>query len=178
MPEPDPEATAHLAGCASCRRWRNRARDLRQLALAAVPAAPDPEPRWRRSLVARLPLPGGARTRLIRLGLIFAAAAEAVLTLPLQSPQLPDATHDWGASGVAFSFAFVLVAIRPERAPGAAPVAGAAGLLLVGIELLELSLGRGALLDLSGHLLVLGGSVLVWLLGRRPHPLGSNALPA
>jgi predicted anti-sigma-YlaC factor YlaD len=176
---------AHLAGCAACRSWRERAHAVtRRARLAAAAPAPLPDSAllsamqasdrrrsWWRSLAA------------VRVALVLVALAQLAFSLPdLLSGSYRGApihvAHEMGALDMALAVGLLVAAWRPVRAQGMRALVGCAALLLALTALIDLLDGRTSLSDEAPHLLVVAG----WLLLRRgatlaPLDAGDRGLP-
>jgi len=164
---PDDVLEAHLAGCAGCRSWEQRAhmvtrrarlgsafldRDLTEQVLAALPPAPA---RRRRSLTQRG-------------GLVAVALAQFAITVPLlifgdDRGAGVHAAHELGSFDLALAIAFIVGAIRPALSAGLAwPCTIAAG-SLVGTAVIDLIAGQTIGIDEAQHLIALTGALLlIW----------------
>jgi predicted anti-sigma-YlaC factor YlaD len=164
---PDDVLAAHLAGCADCRSWEQRAhvvtrharlggvfldRGLTERVLAAVPPAP-----------ARRLLRITQRTALVAV-----AAAQFAITVPLlifghDHGAGVHAAHELGSFDLALAIAFCVGAIRPALSAGLAwPCTIAAG-SLVGTAMVDLIGGQTIGIDEAQHLIALAGALLlIW----------------
>jgi predicted anti-sigma-YlaC factor YlaD len=157
---------AHLAGCAACRGWQQRAhavtrrarlggsfldRDLAPRVLAATPAA-----RGRRVRVAQ------------RAGLLAVALAQLAITVPLlilghDHDAGAHAAHELGSFDVALAIAFAVGAIRPALSAGLAWPCGIAAAGLAATALADLAGGQAIGADEAQHLIaVFGAALLCW----------------
>ena len=169
----------HLAGCGACRAWRESAHRVTRLSRLAPVAEPSrPDPVWRAAVLERAPRRRRPSPGLLRAALVAVAAAQAALTVPLLAFGRLDVTHDLGAVEAALAVAFAMVARRPSRAPGVAPVVGTAAVLLLAMEAVGLADGGGAVLDLGRHLVVLAGWLLLLPLSRPGRPAGEPVAAA
>lgn len=158
---------AHLAGCADCRSWEQRAHVVtrharlggafldRDLTARVLAAAPPPAARRRRGLTQRA-------------GLVIVAAAQFAITVPLlilghDHGAGVHAAHELGSFDLALAIAFVVGAARPSLSAGLAwPCTIAAG-SLVGTAVIDLIAGQTIGLDEAQHLIALAGSLLlIW----------------
>jgi len=164
---PDDVLAAHLAGCADCRSWEQRAhvvtrrarlggafldRDLTERVLAAVP--PSPTRRLRKITQ--------------RTALIAVAVAQFAITVPLlilghDRDAGVHAAHELGSFDLALAIAFCVGAIRPALSAGLAwPCTIAAG-SLVGTAIIDLIGGQTIGIDEAQHLIALAGALLlIW----------------
>jgi len=158
---------AHLAGCAACRNWQQRAhvvtrrarlggpfldRDLTGQVLAAIPPAP-------------------ARRRLrlaVRAALLAVALGQLAITVPLlilghDHDAGAHAAHELGSFDLALAIAFVVGAIRPPLSAGLAWPCGIAAAGLVGTAVVDLIGGQTIGADEAQHLIAAAGAaLLVW----------------
>ena len=174
---PDPPAVvdAHLAGCASCRRFHASALRLhREVRVAPTPEVPD--------LTASILHAIGEDTRraadvgplrvvvaimgLVQLGLFLPALLFGDdAGLPVHS-----ARH-LGSFGVALGIGLVVAAWRPERVAGLLPLATALVGCLVLTSVLDVTTADVAIGSELNHAAEVVGLVALWLLGRAvPRP--------
>jgi predicted anti-sigma-YlaC factor YlaD len=158
---------AHLADCAACRDWQQRAhavtrrarvggpfldRDLTPVVLAAVPAAP----------VRR------GRTLTQRTALAAVALGQLAITVPLlilghDHDAGVHAAHELGSFDLALAIAFAVGAIRPALSAGLAWPCGVAAAGLAGTAIVDLISGQTLGADEAQHLVaVLGAALLCW----------------
>jgi predicted anti-sigma-YlaC factor YlaD len=172
---PDDALEAHLAGCADCRAWQQRAHavtrrarlggsfldhDLTPLVLAAAPAAAT---RRRRRLTQRA-------------ALAAIAAAQLAITVPLLLGHDHDAgahaAHELGSFDLSLAIAFAVGAIRPGLAAGLAWPCAIAAAGLTGTAVIDLIGGQTPGADEAQHLIAVAGALLlIWQAranGRRP----------
>jgi predicted anti-sigma-YlaC factor YlaD len=164
---PDDVLAAHLAGCADCRSWEQRAhvvtrrarlggafldRDLTERVLAAVP----PAPTRRLNRITQ------------RTALVAVAIAQFAITVPLlilghDHDAGVHAAHELGSFDLALAIAFCVGAIRPALSAGLAwPCTIAAG-SLVGTAIIDLIGGQTIGIDEAQHLIALAGALLlIW----------------
>jgi len=167
---PDGALDAHLAGCAACRDWQQRAhvmtrrarlggtfldRDLTGQVLAAIPQAPA-----RRRL--RLALRGA---------LLAAALGQLAITVPLlilghDHDAGTHAAHELGSFDLALAIAFAVGAIRPALSAGLAWTCGIAAAGLAGTAIADLIGGQTLGADEAQHLIAVAGAVLLIWQGR------------
>jgi predicted anti-sigma-YlaC factor YlaD len=167
---------AHLAGCAACREWRQRAHavtrrarlggpfldhDLTSAVLAAVPAAPK-----RRS--PRLTQ---------RAGLIVVALTQLAITVPLlilghDHGAGTHAAHELGSFDLALAIAFAVGAVRPALSAGLAWPCGIAAAGLVTTAVIDLIGGQTIGADEVQHLVAAAGAALLFWQART---VGSRA---
>lgn len=158
---------AHLAGCATCRGWQQRAhavtrrarvggsfldRDLAPRVLAVIPAAD-----------------AGRLVRLTqRAGLMAVALAQLAITVPLlilghDHGAGAHAAHELGSFDVALAIAFAVGAIRPALSAGLAWPCGIAAAGLAATAFADLAGGQAIGVDEAQHLVaVFGAALLCW----------------
>ena len=157
---------AHLAGCAACRGWQQRAytmtrrarlggsfleHDLTARVLAAVP-----------------PVPAGRRRRLgQRAGLIAVALAQLAVTVPLlilghDHDAGTHAAHELGSFDLALAIAFAVGAIRPALSAGLAWPCCIAAAGLTGTAVIDLIGGQTFGADEAQHLITVAGAALLF----------------
>ena len=164
---PDKALDVHLAACADCRAWQQRAHavtrrvrlggafldhDLTSLVLAAVPDGA-----------------AGRRRRLTqRGGLAAIALAQLAITLPLlllghDHDAGPHAAHELGSFDLSLAIAFAVGAIRPALAAGLAWPCAIAAAGLSGTAIADLIDGQTLGVDEAQHLVaVVGALLLIW----------------
>lgn len=177
---------AHLASCAECRDWRQRAheltrrarlggpfleRDLTAQVLAAVPPVrPGPRRLARRAALAQ------------RGGLAAAALAQLAITVPLlilghDHDAGAHAAHELGSFDLALAIAFAVGAIRPALSAGLAWACGAAAAGLVVTAVADLIGGQTIGADEAQHLIaVAGAALLCWQAGTLRSGAAESAL--
>jgi predicted anti-sigma-YlaC factor YlaD len=167
---PDGALDAHLAGCAACRDWQQRAhvmtrrarlggtfldRDLTGRVLAAIP-----------------PVPARRRLRLALRGALLAAAlGQLAVTVPLlilghDHDAGTHAAHELGSFDLALAIAFAVGAIRPALSAGLAWTCGIAAAGLAGTAIADLIGGQTLGADEAQHLIAVAGAVLLIWQGR------------
>jgi len=167
---PDGAIEAHLARCADCRGWQQRAhvmtrrarlggrfleQDLTGQALAAIP----PEPAGRRHAGGR-----GGMAR--RAGLAAVAAAQLAITIPLlilghDHDAGLHAVHELGSFDLALAIAFAVGAVRPALSAGLAWPCAIAAAGLAGTAIADMLAGQTFGADEAQHLVVVAGAVLL-----------------
>jgi predicted anti-sigma-YlaC factor YlaD len=176
-----PEAVLdnHLASCAPCRQWQQRAHavtrrarlggvfldhDLAPQVLAAVPA---PAAQWRRRAFQR-----GA---LLALALGQLAIAAPMLILGHDHDAGVHAAHELGSFNLALAAAFAAGAIRPKLSAGLAwPCAvAAAGLVVTAVA--DLFSGQALGADEAMHLVAVAGAALLAWQSRLPDVRSAGA---
>ena len=187
-PADRPHVEEHLAGCAACRQWLDRAAtvnrltstgtagapDLSAAILAALPQAPAPQPWWRRFVAGRFP---------VAAALFVALAAVGAVQLILGLDQIgggvtgghlhpgTDATpghlwHESAAWNVAVGAGYLFIALRRTRPSGLVPMLSAfVGMLLL-LSVNDLSGGRVDGTRLVSHGFVILGYLLIVALSR------------
>jgi predicted anti-sigma-YlaC factor YlaD len=161
---------AHIADCAECLGWRQRAysvtrrarlggpfldHDLTALVLAATPP---PRAEGRRSLAQRA-------------GLMGVALAQIAITVPLlilghDHDAGVHAAHELGSFDLALAVAFAVGAIRPALSAGLAWPCGIAAVGLLGTAIADLVSGQTIGADEAQHLIAVIGGVLLFLQAR------------
>jgi predicted anti-sigma-YlaC factor YlaD len=174
---PGPDLEAHLASCASCRSWQQRAypvtrrarlggafldHDLAPRVLAAVPAT---GPRWRRQPVRR-----GA--------LLILALAQLAIAVPMLLGRDHDAgvhaAHELGSFNLALACAFAAGVIRPKLSAGLAWPSGVAALGLAVTAIADLFSGQAIGADEAQHLVAVAGAALLAWQARTPDATGAG----
>ena len=163
---PDGSLEAHLAGCAACRTWQQRAhavtrrarlggsfldQDLTPRVLAAVPAVPA----------------GRYRALTQRTALVAVALAQLAITLPLlvlghDHDAGVHAAHELGSFDLALAIAFAVGAIRPALSAGLAWPCGIAAAGLAGTAIADLIAGQAIGADEAQHLIAVAGALLLF----------------
>ncbi|GAA0814133.1 zf-HC2 domain-containing protein [Spirilliplanes yamanashiensis] len=179
------DVDAHLAGCADCRQWLDRAAavnrltrtgpavtppDLSAAILAALPpaAAPRRPRRLVTALYAALGLVGAVQ---LVLGLAQVGGGTTGAHSHAGAGLTATAGHLWHESAawnVALGAGFLLVALRRSRPTGLVPMLTAFVAMLVLLSLNDLTTGRVDVQRLVSHGFVLAGYALVVALNRRP----------
>jgi len=160
----------HLASCADCRDWQQRAheltrrarlggpfleRDLTAQVLAAVlPVQPGPRRFARGAGLAQ------------RGGLTAVALAQLAITVPLlilghDHDAGAHAAHELGSFDLALAIAFAVGAIRPALSAGLAWPCGAAAAGLVATAIADLIGGQTIGADEAQHLIAVAGAALL-----------------
>ncbi|GAA3512037.1 zf-HC2 domain-containing protein [Actinocatenispora rupis] len=174
---PDPAVDAHLAGCAACRDWSERAVALtRRLRVRPVPPAPDLTDR----IMAAAPPPAPPRGTGWRVALAVVALAQLGLGVGqlfgwhAGSPVMPAAmeSHLFNEStawNVALAFGLGWVAWR-GAAGGLLPVFGGFLVLVGAYSAHDLVSGTATAARVLTHGLLLLGFVLMLVVDRRGRP--------
>jgi predicted anti-sigma-YlaC factor YlaD len=172
---PDGAIEAHLATCAACRGWQQRAhvmtrrarlggRFLEQDLTARVLAALPPEPAQRRPARGRGAAWGGGMAR--RAGLAAVAAAQLAITIPLlilghDHDAGLHAAHELGSFDLALAIAFAVGAVRPALSAGLAWPCAIAAAGLAGTAIADMLAGQTFGADEAQHLVAVAGAVLL-----------------
>jgi predicted anti-sigma-YlaC factor YlaD len=172
---------AHLAACAACRDFAAGAGRLHRLARIA-PA--DPVPDLSDAILRSLPDPvedhaADDRVHLLRVCVAVVAVVQLAIAIPVlvlgDDANLP--THvarHLGSFAVAIGVGLLVVAWRPDRAPGLLPVIGVVVLCLLASSVVDIAAGRAAPGAEVSHAPELVGLVAVWLLARSAPPAMSG----
>lgn len=168
----------HLAGCADCSRWSQRAARLDRM-LRVAPVEPTRFD-MAEAVLAKVTLPRRGRWR-VPLRLALAAVAVAQLCIGLASLLSPlgmadmaammntHMDHEEAAFNIAFGVALMMVAWNGRWARGHVPVlATFVGMLAVS-SVVDLADGAVTWVRLTTHLPILVGLVLAVVLGRGPY---------
>jgi predicted anti-sigma-YlaC factor YlaD len=163
---------AHLASCAECRDWQQRAHEVTRRArlggrfpdhdlTAQVLAAVGPV------LAGRRPA-GQHRNMAQRAGLAVTALAQLAITVPLlilghDHGAGTHVAHELGAFDLALAIAFAVGAIRPALSAGLAWPCGVAAAGLVSTAIADLLAGQTFGADEAQHLIAaVGAALLFW----------------
>lgn len=163
-------ARAHVASCADCAVWEEAAFALkRRLALRTATQTPD----FTGVIMARAGVPQLGRGEWLRSLLGAISIVLFVRNMPLlvfgdQSGVGEHAGRHLGAFGVALAIGLGYAALRPERAVGLLPLAGAFGVALLVTGVIDTATGSSGLLDEALHLLELAGVVVLWVISGGP----------
>jgi predicted anti-sigma-YlaC factor YlaD len=161
---PGEDLDAHLATCAECRAWQQRAHavtrrtrlggafldhDLTGAVLAAVPVTSTR--RWRQLV------PRGA--------LVVLALSQLAIAVPMLLGHDHDAgmhaAHELGSFNLALAIAFAVGALRPRLSAGLAWPCGIAAAGLIVTALADLAGGETIGADEAAHLVALAGAALL-----------------
>jgi predicted anti-sigma-YlaC factor YlaD len=164
---PDDVLDVHLASCAACRDWQQRAHDVtRRAGLGGSFLDRDLSPRV---LAAFPPAAAGLRRLLVqRAGLAALAVAQLAITVPLlifghDHDAGAHAAHELGSFDLALAVAFAVGAIRPAMSAGLAWPCGIAAAGLAGTAIADLIGGQTIGADEAQHLIaVFGATLLFW----------------
>jgi predicted anti-sigma-YlaC factor YlaD len=177
-PADRPRVDAHLAGCADCRQWLDRAATVNRLTRTGVAA---PVPDLTASILAALP-PAAAPRRRLRPYLYVVLAAVGAVQLILGLAQVGGGAgvthahglaatpghlwHESAAWNVAVGAGYLFLALRRSRPTGLVPMLSAfVGMLLL-LSFNDLTAGRVDGARLVSHGFVLAGFLLVVALSR------------
>jgi predicted anti-sigma-YlaC factor YlaD len=157
---------AHIAGCAECQGWRQRAHSVtRRVRLGGPFLDHDLTPRV---LAATPPPLAGDRRRLAqRAGLMGIALAQMAITLPLlilghDHDAGVHTAHELGSFDLALAVAFAVGAIRPALSAGLAWPCGIAAIGLLGTAIADLISGQTIGADEAQHLIAVAGAILLF----------------
>jgi predicted anti-sigma-YlaC factor YlaD len=171
--DPGPHGSAleaHLASCADCRDWQQRAHEMTRRARLGGPflehdlttqvLAVIPPTRARR----RRPAGGAGMAQ--RAGLAAIALAQLAITVPLlilghDHGADAHAAHELGSFDLALAIAFAIGAIRPALSAGLAWPCGIAATGLVGTAIADLIGGQTFGADEAQHLIAAAGAALL-----------------
>jgi predicted anti-sigma-YlaC factor YlaD len=162
---PDGALDAHLAGCAACRGWQQRAHvTTRRARLGGTFLDHDLTDRV---LTALPPAQGGRRLRVaLRVALLTVALGQLAITVPLlilghDQGAGTHAAHELGSFDLALAIAFVVGAVRPRLSAGLAWPSGIAAGGLVTTAIVDLTGGQTFGVDEAQHLIALAGALLL-----------------
>jgi predicted anti-sigma-YlaC factor YlaD len=164
---PDDVLDAHLASCAACQDWQQRAHGVtRRARLGGSFLDHDLSPQV---LAAFPPAAAGLRRLLVqRAGLAALAVAQLAMTVPLlivghDHDAGAHAAHELGSFDLALAIAFAVGAIRPALSAGLAWPCGIAAAGLTGTAIADLIGGQTIGADEAQHLIaVFGATLLFW----------------
>jgi len=178
----------HLEGCAACRGWAEAAAEVtRRARLVIAPPVPDVTA----AVLGRLPAQGaragapahGRRREwadaLVRLALLGVGAGQLAVSLPALAgasagmPAPVHLTHETAAWNLGLAACFLGVAVLPRLAAGALPFLLSFTAVLSWVTVRDLGAGHVHAGRAVGHLLLVGGAVLVSVLAlrnRTPRP--------
>ncbi len=161
----------HLDGCAACRGWAEAAAEVTRRA-RLVPAPPVPD--VTAAVLSRLPAPTPVRGRrhwvdaVLRTALLAVGAGQLAVSLPAFSSAAPvHLAHETGAWNLGLAACFLVVAVLPRLAAGALPFLLSFTAVLSWVTLSDLGAGHVHGDRAAGHLLLLGGALLVSVLALR-----------
>lgn len=159
------EVDAHLAGCAGCRSWQERAHVLtRRARLGSSFLDHDLVPRV---LAANPPTSASRRSLVQRIGLVVVALAQMAITIPLlilghDHDAGTHAAHELGSFDLALAVAFIVGAVRPKLSAGLAWPCAVAATGLVGTAIIDLIGGQTIGADEAQHLIAVAGAALLF----------------
>jgi len=174
-------ADEHLAGCAGCRRWYDRAAAVTRLARTGtvadpvdvtgvvLPAAPGPgRARLAAALRVALGLVGVAQLTFAVRHLVAAGSADGHVHggAVLAGTSAGHLWHESAAWAMAVGAGLLWISLRPGRLAGALPILSVFVGVLVLLNLLDAVSGRLALAHLASHALVLVGYAIVLAMSR------------
>jgi predicted anti-sigma-YlaC factor YlaD len=192
---PDGAIEAHLATCAACRGWQQRAhamtrrarlggRFLEQDLTARVLAAIPPEPARRQPALRWSMAWNGEMAR--RAGLAAVAVAQLAITIPLlilghDHDAGLHAAHELGSFELALAIAFAVGAVRPALSAGLVWPCAIAATALAGTAIADVVAGQAFGVDEAQHLIAVAGAVLLcWqarTVGRSAEPVLAAQAP-
>ena len=169
---PDAALTVHLAGCADCRAWQQRAHLVtRRARLGGALLDHDLSAR----LLAATPPSPARRSRTItqRVALAGVAALQLAITVPLlilghDRDAGVHAAHELGSFDMALAIAFVVGAVRPRLSAGLAWPCCIAALGLAGTAVADMIAGQTFGADEAQHLVAVAGALLLFWQSRAP----------
>ena len=166
----------HLDRCAACRGWADAAAEVtRRARLVAAPPVPDVTA----AVLARLPaVPAPRRRRawadaVLRLALLVVGAGQLAVSVPAFSSSsagmaMPvHLSHETAAWNLGLAACFLVVAVLPRLAAGALPFLLSFTAVLSWVTLSDLGAGHVHAERAVGHLLLVGGALLVSALAFR-----------
>jgi predicted anti-sigma-YlaC factor YlaD len=162
---PEVALEAHLAGCAACRGWQQRAYELtRRVRLGGPFPGRDLTP----EVLAAIPPPAAGRWTLAqRGGLLAAAMVQMAITVPLlilghDHDAGAHAAHELGSFDLALAIAFAVGAVRPALSAGLAWPCCIAAAGLAGTAVADLIGGETIGADEAQHLIAVAGAALLF----------------
>jgi predicted anti-sigma-YlaC factor YlaD len=166
----------HLDGCIACRGWAEAAAEVtRRARLVAAPPVPDVTA----AVLGRLPASRSPRARrhrldaVLRLALLAVGAGQLAVSLPAFAGGASDMSapvhlaHETGAWNLGLAASFLVVAVLPRLAAGALPFLLSFTVVLGWVTLGDLGAGHVHTGRAVGHLLLVGGALLVSVLALR-----------
>jgi predicted anti-sigma-YlaC factor YlaD len=168
----------HVAGCADCAGWVERAARLDRLLRISLAAADEPD--LAEAILAQVRLPRRGRWRpAMRAALAMVALAQLAIGLTslfgpvgmamtMSMPPSSHMDHEEAAFNIAFGIALGMVAWSRRRAGGQVPVLASFVLVLAVSSVFDLSDGAVTWSRLLTHLPILLGLLLATALGRMP----------
>jgi predicted anti-sigma-YlaC factor YlaD len=176
---PDTVLEEHLAGCAACQAWQQRAHVLTRRTRLGGPFL-DHDLTGR--VLAAVP-PASARRRLrpaLRAALFAASLGQLAITVPLlilghDHDAGPHAAHELGSFDLALAVAFAVGALRPVLSAGLAWTCGIAAAGLAGTAIADLIGGQTLGVDEAQHLIAVAGALLLLWQARIAGPATATA---
>jgi len=180
-PADRPLVDEHLADCAGCRQWLDRAATVNRLTgTSLVTSVPD----LSEAILASAPATAPKRPRIVRVGLYAALAAVGAVQLILGLTQVSGGAsgppvhtglaatpghlwHESAAWNVAVGTGFLFIALRRSRPNGLVPMLTAFVAMLLLLSVNDLAAGRVEATRLVSHGFVLLGYLLVVSLSRK-----------
>jgi predicted anti-sigma-YlaC factor YlaD len=157
---------AHLASCADCRDWQQRAHEVTRRARLG---GPFPERDLTPQVLAVIRPVAARRRRVLaqRAGLVTVALAQLAITVPLlilghDHGAGSHAAHELGSFDLALAVAFAVGAIRPALSAGLAWPCGIAAAGLVITAITDLVSGQTFGADEAQHLIGAAGAALLF----------------
>lgn len=157
---------AHLAGCADCRNWQQRAHEVTRRARLGGPFLD--HDLTGQVLAAAPPVPAGRGRKLAqRAGLAAIALAQLAITVPLLFLSHDygaglHAAHEIGSFDLALAITFAVGAVRPRLSSGLAWPCGIAAGGLVVTAIIDLIGGQTIGADEAQHLIAAAGAALLF----------------
>jgi len=154
---------AHLAECAACRGWQQRAHAVTRRARLGGPFLDrDLTP----GVLAAVSPGTGRRGLVPRAGLVAVALAQLAITVPLlvlgrDHGAGAHAAHELGSFDLALAIAFAVGVFRPALSAGLAWPSGIAAVALAGTAIADLAGGETIGADEAQHLIALAGAALL-----------------
>lgn len=167
---------AHLDSCPECTTWQTSAFALRRsVALTPARAETDLTP----IILARAGVPDVGRGEWVRSMLGAISLTLLLVNLPMlvtgsaAGADVHVGRH-LGAFGVALAIGLGYAALRPERALGMWPLAGALGATLAATAIIDTATGTSTALSEARHILELLGVVMLWIISGGRHRLADR----
>lgn len=163
---PQDAVEAHLAGCAACRQWQQRAHELTRRARLGGPVM---DHDLTAAVLAAVPPHRAPRRRGLtqRAGLVTVALAQLAITVPLlilghDHDAGAHAAHELGSFDLALAIAFLVGAVRPALSAGLAWPCGIAAAGLIGTAIIDMIGGQTIGADEAQHLIAAAGALLLF----------------
>jgi predicted anti-sigma-YlaC factor YlaD len=167
---------AHLGACPDCLAWQTSAFALRR-SLALTPARAETD--LTAVILARAGVPDVGRGEWVRALLGAIALTLLLVNLPMlitgsaAGADVHVGRH-LGAFGVALAIGLGYAALRPERALGMLPLAGALGATLAATAIIDTATGTSTMASEIRHLVELLGVVMLWVISGGRHRLADR----